>query len=241
VPVMEPTTDAATWELKDVKADGNVDWRTKGAVTDVKDQGQCGSCWAFSATEQIETDVAMATGHLYTLAPQQIVSCDKTDLGCNGGNTETAYEYVSKSGLEAESSYPYKSGNSGNTGRCEYNSAKTVVSISSYKSVSKKKSSEGKMLTQIAKSPISVCVDAGKWQTYRRGVLGRTCGTSLDHCVQAVGYNAPGGYWVVRNSWNTDWGIKGYIYVKEGIDACGIAKDATIVTGASVSTPVEVA
>eukprot|EP00966_Prymnesium_polylepis_P098755 2286612-Prymnesium_polylepis.1 len=97
---LTPSADAST-----------VDWRSHSPaiLTPVKDQGQCGSCWAFSATEQIETNVAMATGHLYTLAPQQIVSCDKTDLGCNGGNTETAYEYVSKSGLEAESSYPYKS------------------------------------------------------------------------------------------------------------------------------------
>jgi len=210
-------------------------------LTPVKDQGQCGSCWAFSATEQIETDVAMATGHLYTLAPQQIVSCDKTDLGCDGGNTETAYAYVAKSGLEAESSYPYKSGDSGRSGTCKYSSGKTVVSISSYSSVSKTKRSEGKMLTQIQKSPISVCVDATKWQTYSRGVLGKSCGTSLDHCVQAVGYNADQGYWVVRNSWNTDWGVKGYIYVKEGIDACGIAKDATIVTGAKATTTVEAA
>jgi len=221
----------------------SIDWRSHSpaVLTPVKDQGQCGSCWAFSATEQIETDVAMATGHLYTLAPQQIVSCDKTDLGCDGGNTETAYAYVAKSGLEAESSYPYKSGDSGRSGTCKYSSGKTVVSISSYSSVSKTKRSEGKMLTQIQKSPISVCVDATKWQTYSRGVLGKSCGTSLDHCVQAVGYNADQGYWVVRNSWNTDWGVKGYIYVKEGIDACGIAKDATIVTGAKATTTVEAA
>jgi len=223
----------------------SIDWRkhSPAVLTPVKDQGQCGSCWAFSATEQIETDVAMATGKLYTLAPQQIVSCDKTDLGCNGGNTETAYKYVEKAGLEAESSYPYKSGRSGKDGRCEYSKSKTVVSIGSYSTVSKSARSEGKMLTQIKKSPISVCVDATKWQTYQRGVLGKSCGTKLDHCVQAVGYNAAEGYWVVRNSWNTDWGEKGYIYVKEGVDACGIAKDATVVKGASVAeaAPVEVA
>merc|ERR1712066_1007962 len=163
-------------------------------------------------------------------------SCDKTDLGCNGGNTETAYDYVASNGIETESSYPYRSGNSGRTGTCKYSSPKTVVSIKSYSTVSSKKKSEGKMLTQIAKSPISVCVDAEKWQTYSRGVLGKSCGSQLDHCVQAVGYNAAQNYWIVRNSWNTDWGVDGYIYVKEGIDACGIAKDATIVTGASDST-----
>ena len=175
----------------------------------------------------------MATGHLYDLSPQQIVSCDKSDLGCSGGNTETAYSYVEKNGLEAESAYPYRSGTTKESGTCEYKSSKAVVSISGYSTVSKSKSSEGKMLTQIQKSPISVCVDATKWQTYHSGVLGASCGTQLDHCVQAVGYNANEGYWVVRNSWGSSWGEDGYIYVKEGVDACGIAKDATIVKGAT--------
>ncbi|KAL1524241.1 hypothetical protein AB1Y20_019146 [Prymnesium parvum] len=222
-------------------AASSIDWRSHSpsVLTPVKDQGQCGSCWAFSATEQIETDVAMSTGKLYTLAPQQIVSCDHTDMGCNGGNTETAYKYVAKEGLEAESSYPYKSGNTGSSGQCKYSKSKSVVTIQSYKTVSRFGVSEGKMLTQIQKSPISVCVDASKWQTYRSGIMGKSCGTSLDHCVQAVGYNANEGYWIVRNSWNTDWGVDGYIYVKEGVDACGIAKDATIVEGASVQLSVE--
>merc|ERR1712066_374124 len=219
----------------------SVDWRSRSPsiLTPVKDQGQCGSCWAFSATEQIETDVAMATGKLYSLSPQQITSCDEVDDGCNGGNTETAYEYVAKHGLETESAYPYTSGKKGKTGKCQYSSSKTVVSISGYKSVSKSAKHEGKMLTQIATSPISVCVDAEKWQTYSGGVMGKSCGSSLDHCVQAVGYNSAKGYWIVRNSWNTDWGENGYIYVKEGINACGIAKDATIVNGASAIASVE--
>lgn len=219
----------------------SIDWRqhSPAVLTPVKDQGQCGSCWAFSATEQIETDVAMATGHLYTLSPQQIVSCDKTDDGCNGGNTETAYDYVAEKGMEAESSYPYTSGDSGRTGSCHYREAREIVTIGSYSTVSHSRRSEGKMLTQIQRSPISVCVDASKWQTYSHGVLGRSCGNQLDHCVQAVGYNAQHNYWIVRNSWNTDWGVNGYIYVKEGVDACGIAKDATIVRGASVHTAIE--
>jgi len=238
----KPKTNVTGRVLADIKpADrsqiSSVDWRTHTPkiLTPVKDQGQCGSCWAFSATEQIETDVAMATGHLYTLSPQQIVSCDKTDDGCNGGNTETAYDYVAAHGLELNSAYPYTSGTSGRTGTCR-SSGSGQVSIGSYSTVSGRASQESRMLTQIQTSPISVCVDASSWQTYTRGVLGRSCGTSLDHCVQAVGYNANQGYWIVRNSWNTDWGVDGYIYVKEGIDACGIAKDATIVTGASVTT-----
>jgi len=216
----------------------SVDWRSHSpsVLTPVKNQGHCGSCWAFSATEQIETDVALSTGHLYTLSPQQITSCDTSDGGCNGGNTETAYKYVEKAGLEAETSYPYTSGTTTKSGTCEYSSSKSVVSISGYSTVSScflGICSEGKMLTQIAKSPMSVCVDAETWQTYSSGVVGASCGTSLDHCVQAVGYNAEEGYWIVRNSWGTSWGQNGFIYVKEGSNACGIAKDVTIVSGAT--------
>lgn len=214
-----------------------VDWRGKGILSPVKDQGQCGSCWAFSATEQIETDAAIATGKLISLAPQQITSCDKTDDGCGGGNTETAYEYVKKAGgIEPETDYPYTSGKSGKTGSCEAEKSEEAVSITGFSHVSQTSSSEGKMVTQMKKSPISVCVDAGKWQTYRSGILGKSCGEQLDHCVQAIGLGEKEGksYWIVRNSWNTDWGVDGYIYVQEGINACGIAKDATVVTGASL-------
>ena len=224
----------------------SIDWRNKKVggtkvLTPVKDQKQCGSCWAFSATEQIETDVAIATGQLLDLSPQQIVSCDHKDLGCNGGNTETAYDYVAQAGLETDKEYPYSSG-SGRSRTCKAKSGKSAVQIGGYKTVSKKKSSEGKMVTQIAKSPISVCVDASSWQTYSKGVVGRSCGSELDHCVQAVGLNVDDDskpYWIVRNSWNTDWGEGGYIYVQQGIDACGIAKDATVVTGAKIATAVE--
>jgi C1A family cysteine protease len=211
----------------------SVDWRGKSpaVLTPIKNQAQCGSCWAFSATEQIETDFAMAGNKIISLGVQQIVSCDKTDDGCNGGNTETAYEYVQKAGgLETEANYPYTSGK-GKTGRCKVEKAMEVVSIKGYNTVSKTEASEMKMVTQIASSPISVCVDATKWQTYKKGIIGRTCGKQLDHCVQAVGLNTDGAksYWIVRNSWASDWGEDGYIYVEEGINACGIAKDATTV------------
>jgi len=209
----------------------SVDWRTKGVLTPVKDQAQCGSCWAFSATEQIETNWKMAGNELVSLSPQQIVSCDKKDDGCNGGNTETAYAYVVKAGgLDTEAAYPYTSGK-GKTGKCKVKKAKEVAKIKGFTTVSKSRTGEKKMVTQIQKSPISVCVDAEKWQTYKKGIIGKSCGNQLDHCVQAVGLNTDGGqsYWVVRNSWNTDWGVKGYIYVKEGINACGIANDATVV------------
>jgi hypothetical protein len=175
-----------------------VDWRGSKYLTSVKDQGQCGSCWAFSATEQIETDVAFATGSLLTLSPQQITSCDKSDAGCNGGNTETAYKYVaSAGGLEANSAYPYTSGTTKKSGTCKFSKSGVKATIKSYSTVSKSSLGEKKMLTQIAKSPISVCVDAETWQTYHSGVVGRSCGSQLDHCVQAVGYQTSGAnpYW----------------------------------------------
>jgi len=218
----------------------SVDWRKSKLVTPVKDQGQCGSCWAFSATEQIETDVALATGKLLKLSPQQITSCDKVDDGCDGGNTESAYQYIKKAGgIEASSSYPYSSGTRGKTGKCQSEKSEFVATIGGFKTVSHSALSEKKMVSQIQKSPISVCVDAEAWQTYTHGIMGKSCGNELDHCVQAVGYqkegNGKSAYWIVRNSWNTDWGVDGFIYVEAGINACGIAKDATVVTGAGLA------
>lgn len=225
-------------ELGNVTANA-VDWRTKGKVTPVKDQQQCGSCWAFSATEAIESAWLMAGNTQQILAPEQIVACDKTDLGCNGGDTPTAYKYVQKAGgMVTEKTYPYTSGK-GKTGRCMKNKlSPKVVKIKGFsyatppKAKGKRKPNEKTMAAAMAsKGPVSVCVDAEKWQNYKKGVITRTCKQQLDHCVQAVGYNQAGGkpYWIVRNSWNTDWGIKGYIYVGMGGNYCGIANEATIV------------
>jgi C1A family cysteine protease len=217
----------------------SLDWRTKGKVTPVKDQQQCGSCWAFSATEAIESAWLMAGNSQQILSPQQIVSCDKKDLGCNGGDTPTAYKYVQQAGgMVTAKKYPYTSGK-GKNGRCLRNKLNPkVVKIKGFayatppKSKGKRKPNEKTMAaTMAAKGPVSVCVDAGVWQNYKRGVLTRTCKQQLDHCVQAVGYSQSGNkpYWIVRNSWNTDWGIKGYVYVGMGGDYCGIANEATIV------------
>jgi C1A family cysteine protease len=205
-----------------------VDWRTKGAVTDVKDQGQCGSCWAFSATEAIESYSFLSSGKLVALSPQQITSCDKTDGGCNGGNTETAYGYVHKAGgIETSADYPYTSGG-GNTGVCKFNAAKIAVKIAGYKSVAK---GEASLKTALNNGPVSVCLAADAFQSYRSGIL-KSCPGQVDHCVQAVGYddtNSPP-YWIVRNSWATSWGEKGYIRVESGKDLCKISDDITYPT-----------
>jgi len=205
-----------------------VDWRTKGAVTDVKDQGQCGSCWAFSATEAIESYSFLNDGKLVSLSPQQITSCDKTDGGCNGGNTETAFGYVHKAGgIETSADYPYTSGG-GSTGICKFDASKIAVKITGYKSVAR---GETNLKAALNNGPVSVCLAAEAFQSYRSGIL-RSCPGSVDHCVQAVGYddaNTPP-YWIVRNSWAKSWGEQGYIRIASGSDLCKISDDVTYPT-----------
>jgi len=214
-------------------APDSFDWRTKSAVTPVKDQGQCGSCWAFSATEAIESAWILkghATPSTVNLSPQQIVDCDTIDgvQGCNGGYTESAYDYIKQAGGEEPiSAYPYTAEN----GQCKFKAADVVAKISGYSTISKTESALPNNLATIG--PLSICLDASKWQNYKSGVMtNRECcltKCTLDHCVQLVGYNstAPTPYWIVRNSWNTNWGIDGYIYLEMNKDTCGITTDIT--------------
>jgi len=221
--------DTETLSFNTSAAAGAVDWRTKGVVTSVKDQGQCGSCWAFSATEAIESYAKLSGKYdLYELSPQQITSCDKTDGGCNGGNTETAYQYVKKAGgLESEAQYPYTSGVTGLTGRCKAGT-NFKVSITGYTSVTK---GEDNLKAALNDGPVSVCLAANAFQFYNGGVL-HLCPGTIDHCVQAVGYDdtASEPYWIVRNSWAKDWGEDGYIRLVQGEDLCKIANRVTFPT-----------
>lgn len=233
-----------------------VDWRPKGAVTSVKDQGQCGSCWAFSTTEEIESQVFMATGALPTLSTQQIISCDKgQDQGCDGGDTVTAYKYVQKAGgLDTGADYPDKSHKSGNTGKCTWDK-KVAAKVTGFTYATKpcnsgacKNQDEDALAAALAaKGPVSICVNAAGngWQSYKRGVFSKKCSgasSKLDHCVQLVGYDKSGAtpYWIVRNSWNTDWGIDGYMHLEMGKNLCGVADEATIVQATKASEVVVV-
>jgi C1A family cysteine protease len=207
----------------------NYDWSTTGYTTPVYNQQQCGSCWAFSATETIESYWALAGNAISTLSMEQIVDCDTTDQGCNGGNTNTAYQYVqSAGGLDSYNSYPYTAGN-GQAGTCAFNSANVVAQISGYQSIS----GESGLYSQASTAgPVSVCVDASSWSSYQSGVL-TSCTSNIDHCVQLTGYanyGQSGAYWIVRNSWGTDWGENGFIWIQIGSDLCAIGDDATIVT-----------
>eukprot|EP01102_Stenamoeba_stenopodia_P009791 TRINITY_DN28_c0_g1_i3.p1 TRINITY_DN28_c0_g1~~TRINITY_DN28_c0_g1_i3.p1 ORF type:complete len:427 (-),score=88.07 TRINITY_DN28_c0_g1_i3:105-1385(-) len=210
-----------------------VDWEEKGAVTPVKNQEQCGSCWAFSTTEAIESANILTgkfTADDIDLAPQQIVDCDTTDDGCGGGNPPTAYAYViGAGGLESNSSYPYTAEN----GPCKFRKSEVVASISNWAYATTEFKGESLLQQNLVSwGPLSVCVDAARWQDYASGVMSRIqCDIIpiLDHCVQLVGFNmtAPVPYYRVRNSWGVDWGLAGYILLEVGNDPCGITHEAS--------------
>jgi len=226
VPVMKPTVD-----VKDMPE--SLDYRKKGLVTPVKDQGQCGSCWAFSVTENIESKWIMAgkaKANDLSLSVQQIVDCDDVDAGCNGGEPGSAYDYViAAGGLQTNSSYPYTA--TGQT--CAFEKNETVVQIKSWQYATSWYSETELQQNLVSWGPLSICVDAASWQDYKSGVLTwEECAwvNLLDHCVQLVGYGndaKAGKYWIVRNSWGTSWGIDGYIHLQMGDDTCGIAHQAS--------------
>lgn len=218
--------------IKPLKEGASVkqDW-TGIYTTPVKDQGYCGSCWAFSATEQIESDYMREHGEEEILSAQQVTSCTHYIFGggCNGGFTENAFEYA-EGGLELDSDYPYTSGNAGVTGSCKASKTKYVVKTTGYTTVSSSEKDESTMASYVGSTgPLSVCVDASRWSTYTGGIMS-TCGTSVDHCVQAVGIDTSAGYWKVRNSWGTSWGESGFIRLEYGSNTCAIASDANYAT-----------
>jgi C1A family cysteine protease len=212
----------------DPKVGAAQDW-TGTYTTPVKDQGYCGSCWAFSVTEQVESDWLRSGGDEKILSPQQVTSCTQYILpgvgGCNGGKPETGYTYA-QGGLELEVDYPYTSGKAGVTGTCSADSSKFVVKTTSYTNVASSAAEESVMGSYVAGTgPLSIVVDASEWSTYTGGILS-SCGTSLDHAVQAVGIDTDEGSWKVRNSWGTSWGESGFIRLSYGSNTCAIASDA---------------
>lgn len=200
------------------------DWRAKGAVTSVKDQGKCGSCWAFSATAQIEGEAFIKGKPLIDLAVQEIVSCDKKSSGCGGGDPSTGYDYVKQiGGIEAQKDYPYTSGG-GSSGTCKVDKSKFIVKLSGKSTVSGGESGLGKAL---GTHPVSVCHQTGGWQHYSGGVM-TSCSSGGGHCTLAVGYASSGDYWIIKNSWAERWGNKGYLYLKQGSNLCGITNHMSV-------------
>jgi hypothetical protein len=201
-------------------APASVDWTTKGAVTPVKNQGQCGSCWAFSTTGATEGAYQIATGKLQSFSEQELVDCAGSfgNQGCNGGLMDNGFKYLQSKGDALESAYSY----TGKNGKC--NTAKQSAgalkkgTVTSFHDVTA--DSEQQLMAAIAQQPVSVAIEADQsgFQFYKTGVFSGTCGNKLDHGVLAVGYGTDGGkdYWKIKNSWAATWGDKGYIRLARG-------------------------
>jgi len=212
-----------------------LDWTTKGATTPVKDQGDCGSCWAYSTTEGVESGLFMATGKIVELSPQQLISCDREDSGCDGGDVDSGTEWIDQvGGLDTEKDYPDTSVDSGKSGKC-WRKYKKVVKITDYQWAipdCKGGSCDGQRESDLMAAlhsfgPLSICLTAD-WGHYKQGVFTKKCShaySDADHCVQLVGYDSSVSqpYWKIRNSWASDWGEEGHIRLPMGTNACGLA------------------
>jgi cathepsin F len=233
-----PTADAPFAPLApQAELDGlpkSWDWRTikPPVVTQVKNQGQCGSCYTFSTIGNVEGVWALAGHPLVALSEQNLMDCDHTciqgvcDGGCNGGLMENAFTWVIKNGgLESEADYPYE----GYNDKCRFSKSKIAASITNYTFINK---TAVQMQAFLYKNgPISIAADATLWQYYITGVFYFPCGTSLDHGILIVGWGVETDmfgqtmpYWIVKNSWGADWGMDGYILVERGDDRCGLQK-----------------
>jgi hypothetical protein len=220
----------------------SVDWVAAGAVTPVKDQGQCGSCWSFSTTGAVEGAYFVKYRTLVSFSEQQLVDCDTLanggrDHGCNGGLMDNAFTWIKKNGgLCSEQDYPYVSGTTKTAGTC-----KTTCKVNGNSKVQSfvdvKPNSDDAMMTSLAQQPVSVAIEADQpaFQLYKSGVFTGACGTTLDHGVLVVGYGTDGtlDYYTVKNSWGPTWGLNGYIKLgkgasyNKGAGQCGVLMEAS--------------
>jgi len=208
------------------------DWREKGAVNEVKNQGSCGSCWAFSTVANIEGVNFIKKKELLSLSEQELVDCDRSDNGCHGGLPANAFRTMiaNKLGLEPESDYPY----SAVRGQCQATQSKEKVFISSWKSISTDEDQMAAALMQYG--PLSIGINAGPMQYYHGGISNPWslfCNPRrIDHGVAIVGFGEENGkkYWVIRNSWGPGWGEKGYYRIIRGTGACGLNAMVTTAT-----------
>lgn len=211
----------------------SIDWREKDVISDVKNQGRCGSCWSFSATGSIEAIHAIKTGVLLNISEQQLIDCsvDYGNHGCQGGSMDAAFKYVIDNGLCSENDYPYEA----MEGQCV--NCKEIVNISDYKDVIQ--NNEEILKRVVHQQPVSVAIQANlkSFQLYSSGIYSDpSCGTQLDHGVLIVGYGHDlfynMDYWIVKNSWGPEWGDKGYIKIQRNIEnssgMCGIAMQPSI-------------
>mmetsp|Transcript_47716 Transcript_47716/g.114614 ORF Transcript_47716/g.114614 Transcript_47716/m.114614 type:complete len:468 (+) Transcript_47716:52-1455(+) len=236
---------AGTHVTRNATLPASVDWRSKGAVTPVKNQASCGSCWAFSTTGSLEGAWQIATGKLVSLSEQQLVDCSTSfgNEGCNGGLMDNGFKYAEQKNLCTESSYPYLARSS----ICKASSCASGIpkgSVTGYKDV--KADDTEALMDAVAQQPVSIAIEADKtvFQLYKGGVLSGDCGSQLDHGVLVVGYGTDNGqdYWIVKNSWGASWGMQGYVKLlrgKKGAGECGIKSQASypVVSGTPGPAP----
>jgi C1A family cysteine protease len=203
----------------------SIDWANAGAVTPVKDQGQCGSCWSFSTTGALETAYFLKYNTLFNFSEQQLVDCDNIrngghDLGCNGGLMDSAFSWITKNGgLCTEETYPYVSGDTTKSGTCQ-KSCKIDYKSKILDYIDITPSSDEEMMNALAKQTVAIAIQADQieFQLYKSGVFTGACGTTLDHGVLAVGYGSTDNhdFYKVKNSWGETWGSNGYILLGRG-------------------------
>ncbi|CAH8494782.1 unnamed protein product [Dicrocoelium dendriticum] len=205
-----------------------LDWRQKGAVTPVEDQGRCGSCWAFSVVGNIESQYYLSGRNLTVLSKQQLVDCDRLDDGCDGGYPPQTYsEVIRLGGLVSGADYPYEA----RRGSCRLNKSQIVANINLALLLPRDEEYQAKYLG--ARGPLSTVLNAKPLQFYRSGIFSPPfllCSNrDLNHAVVTVGYGQDGRfpYWIVKNSWGTDWGEEGYFRIRRGRGVCGIDRMVT--------------
>ncbi|KAG6523566.1 zingipain-1-like [Zingiber officinale] len=217
----------APFKYANTTAPSSIDWRDRGAVTPIKDQGNCGSCWAFSAVASIESINQIAKGELISLSEQELVACDKNDSGCDGGLHYQAFSFVvANGGITTEANYPYQPNQ--NIACDSSKLADNAVSLTSYSLVPS--NSEESLMKAVANQPVSVSIDASEFMLYAGGIFDGPCEANLNHEVTLVGYGTDGNgtkYWIAKNSWGTGWGDQGYILLEKDVDRkeglCGLA------------------
>lgn len=223
--------------MKNSTSATSVDWSRKGATTPVKMQGfHCGSCWAHGAAETIESGLFMATGELVTLSVQDMISCAHSG-SCHGGSPNGGLNWAKKHGIALESTYPETSNSTGDTGSCIAAQDKPVAKVTDWFpvvhhhdwSLQKEQFLATFLLSH---GPVGIAVNAGPLQHYRGGVLRAVaCGNHVNHATQLVGFNLIGAgdydltpYWIMRNSWDTWWGEKGFARLEYGSNTCGLVE-----------------